>query len=101
MTWFWWLLGLTLVLVMVDRLATSAEGRGWLYWRNRKPSTSGGSGILGDLMTALQPSHQVMQQELEHRDILRDDIQSDQHGTPRSWIDLSDGKAWTAPYRGQ
>lgn len=101
MTWIWWSLGLALALLAVDRIATLAEERGWIYWRKRKPAASGGSGIMGDLMTALQPSQQVMQQELDHRDMLRDEIQSDQAGTPRSWIDLSGGKAWIAPHQGQ
>lgn len=101
MTWVLWSLGLMLALLAVDRIATLAEGRGLIYWRKRKPSASGRSGVMGDLMTALQPNRQVMQQEFDHLDVLRDEIQSDQPGTPRSWVDLSGGKAWTAPHQGQ
>lgn len=101
MIWIWWSLAVAVALLAVDRVATLAERRGWIYWRTRKPSASGGSGITGDLMTALQPSQQVVQRELDHRDMLGDEIRSDEPGTPSLWTELGDGGAWTAPHRGR
>ena len=93
MYWVWWSLGLVLGLLAVDRLACWAEVHGWLYWRKRKPSASGGTGALDGLMTILQPSRQVAVQELEHRDMLRLDAFDDRPGSAGSWIDLGTNTA--------
>ena len=50
------------VLFALDRLALWMEGRGWIYWRKRKPSDGGGGGMSG-LLTEFQ---QLVEPEVRH-----------------------------------
>ncbi|HEY8376657.1 MAG TPA: hypothetical protein VIK91_09225 [Nannocystis sp.] len=54
---------LTVVLVLVglfvlDRLLLAAERRGWIYYRVKKPSTTGAGNALVELQAMLNPASQ-------------------------------------------
>lgn len=72
MTWLWWCAAVA-VLVLVDRLATWAEGRGWIYWRRRRPSAGGGAGVLGGVADVFHPAQGVTVQERRYQDLRVDE----------------------------
>ncbi|MCW5695999.1 MAG: hypothetical protein KIS96_04590 [Bauldia sp.] len=49
MAWLLWPIGIGAALFALDRLALAAEARGWIYWRRRKPTGSGGDPMIVDL----------------------------------------------------
>lgn len=71
----WLFLAVLLVMVglMLDRIGLWAERRGWIYWRKRRPSLSGGAaaGMLGDLQAVLSPSYRHVVEENESKKVLR------------------------------
>ena len=82
-----WLAVVAVAAVGVDRAATWAESRGWLYWRRRKPSGASG-GMVGELIAVFQPSREHVVAE---RDRTRLDIQRATDGAPDLRIDLDAG----------
>ena len=72
MTWLWWCAAVA-VLLLVDRLATWAEGRGWIYWRRRRPSAGGGAGVLGGVADVFHPAQGVTVQERRYQDLRVDE----------------------------
>lgn len=72
MTWLWWCAAVA-VLALVDRLATWAEGRGWIYWRRRRPSAGGGAGVLGGVADVFHPAQGVTVQERRYQDLRVDE----------------------------
>lgn len=96
MSQVWWAVVVVVALLAIDRLACWAEARGWMYWRTRRASPSGGAGVLGELMTALQPGRQIVQEERDRRRMLRDDSRAGAPGDAGSWVDLDGGEAFIA-----
>lgn len=63
-----WVVGAVVALLAVDQAALWAERRGWLYWRKRKPGSSGPSGgILTGLIEVFEPGHRHVVDEQEWR----------------------------------
>lgn len=50
MTWILWVAGTVVALVVLDRVALWAEGRGWIHWRHSGPSR----GTAGTAMLQVQ-----------------------------------------------
>lgn len=66
LSWVWWVLIAVAVVAALDRLASWAESRGWIYWRRRKP-TGGGGTALGDLLLLFQPTRQHLVEEQDRQ----------------------------------
>ena len=88
MEWVGWALGAVVALLALDRLATWAEARGWLYWRKRKPGQLPGGGILGDLVEVFQPARRHVVQERDRQRLGAHLLSSD--GAPPG-VDLEHG----------
>ncbi|WP_227999977.1 hypothetical protein [Nocardia australiensis] len=91
----WLVLAVLLVMVglILDRIGLWAEQRGWIYWRKRRPSPSGGAaaGMLGDLQAVLSPSYRHVVEETESKKVLRlNQAAGDGHRSDRV-IDLDGG----------
>lgn len=68
MTWVWVALIVVAVFVAVDQAALWAERRGWLYWRRRKPGSSGTSGgVIAGFIELFEPGHRHVVDEQEWR----------------------------------
>lgn len=80
-----WLLASAVGLQVLDRVALWAESRGWIYWWHRRPSQSGGSGVLGELIEVFQPSRRYVVAERERQQLTADLPDS---GAPPLGVDL-------------
>ncbi|WP_433875857.1 hypothetical protein [Sinomonas atrocyanea] len=90
MGWYWWLLIAAVVAVVLDRLLLWIEGRGWIYYRRRKPK-GGSAAMLGVAAELFQPSHTVV---VEERDRQRREIVDTAKGRdPGDLPDLGAGPA--------
>jgi hypothetical protein len=60
------------VLFAIDRLASWAESRGWIYWRRRKASPGTRAGAMLEIQSLLEPGKRHVRQahgrELEDED---------------------------------
>lgn len=93
MTWVWWVVATVAALVVIDRIALWAEGRGWLYWRHRSPERGGG-GLFADVFLVFQPSRQHI---VEEQDRQRLTIAQRESGEAPVGIDLDAGTAVIPP----
>jgi hypothetical protein len=85
--WVLWTAGAVGALVAIDRLALWAESRGWLYWRRRKPATTGGD-ALGELIEVFQPSRQNVTRERRRQ---QTSAELPESGAPPLGVDLDAG----------
>jgi len=51
-----WIAAAVVTLFVLDRLALWAEGRGWLYYRRRRPSSSAVGNAFLEVQSLLEPS---------------------------------------------
>lgn len=49
MTTMLWIAGIALGLYLIDRVATWAESRGWIYWRKKRAETGAMRSALAEL----------------------------------------------------
>jgi hypothetical protein len=57
-SWLAVLTGVSVVLLVADRLLLAAEARGWIYYRRRRPPTGTASSGLLTVMSIYQPGHE-------------------------------------------
>ncbi|WP_282782214.1 hypothetical protein [Nocardia sp. CC201C] len=73
MGWMFWVLGLIVGAITVDRVAVWTEGRGWIYWRHRPKNAGVGASVLGQMESLLSPSYRHVVEEDQARRVLRID----------------------------
>ncbi|MEU6587595.1 hypothetical protein [Nocardia sp. NPDC046763] len=73
MDWMFWVLGLVVGAVVVDRVAVWAEGRGWIYWRHRPRNAGVGPSVFGQVESLLSPSYRHVVEETRAKQVLRVD----------------------------
>ncbi|WP_280357578.1 hypothetical protein [Nocardia otitidiscaviarum] len=73
MDWTFWVLGLVVGVIVVDRVAVWAEGRGWIYWRHRPRNAGVGPSVLGQMESLLSPSYRHVVEETRAKQVLRID----------------------------
>ncbi|QOW34451.1 hypothetical protein [Nocardia seriolae] len=60
-------------MIVVDRVAVWAEGRGWIYWRHRPRNAGVGPSVLGQVESLLSPSYRHVVEETRAKQVLRID----------------------------
>jgi len=64
--------------VVADRLLLRAEARGWVYYRrHRATSTQVGSAAFGPAFDLFQPTRQVIVEERERQELMREQAGQD------------------------
>jgi len=75
----WWLLLALAALVVADRLLLRAEARGWVYYRrHRATSTQVGSAAFGPVFDLIQPTRQVIVEERDRQELMREQAGQDE-----------------------
>ncbi len=75
-----WIVNILLILVglfILDRIGLWAEQRGYVYWRKKKPGSSGFGNALGEFQSFLRPSAKHVMETQEKKDIKERDDQGD------------------------
>ncbi len=74
---FFWIAGILLGFLILDRLFLWMEARGWMYWRRKKASPRSLGTALMEIHAALEPGKRHVLEELR-----RDHEEEDGEGGP-------------------